>query len=332
MRGGGWRWAVVAAAVLFSSPVTAQNWAIDDPGQGPVTLAPGAAGAHELSGIAWAGGDRWAAVSDEDGHLYWLRVAIAPADGRITSAAVEAGLPLAGSTDIEGVVLAPDGSSVMVSDEIGPSIREYSLPDGRLLRTAVLPPVFAAQRFNLGLEALARDASGQFWTANEEALKVDGPTSTAEQGTTVRILRLDGNLHATGQWAYLTDPTAGTKILPEHGTGLSELVALADGRLIALERSLGSEGLRIRLYEVDLTGATDVSQQLKLADADVVKPRKHLLWQRTSLTDNFEGMAIGPTLENGSRSVVLISDDGHNLAQQLYPLRLRHIATPAAAK
>ncbi len=220
----------------------------------------------------------------------------------------------------------------MVSDEVGPSIREYSLPDGRLLRTAEIPPVFATLRNNLGFESLTRDASGHFWTANEEALRVDGPTSTAEKGTMVRLFRLDGDLHPTGQWAYLTDPTAGAKVLPDRGTGLSELLALSDGRLIALERSLGSEGLRIRLYEVEVAGATEVSKQLKIADADVVVARKHLLWQRTSLTDNFEGMGVGPTLKDGSRSLVLVSDDGHDLTQRLYPLRLRQIATPAAAK
>jgi len=229
-------------------------------------------------------------------------------------------------------VLLPGGKSVVVTDEVGPFIREYSLPDGQLLRAAEIPPVFATQRLNLSVEALTRDESGQFWTANEEALKADGPTSTAEKGTIVRLLRLDRDLRPTGEWAYLTDPVAGAQVLSDRGTGLSDLAALPDGRLIALERSFGTEGLRIRLYEVDLAGATEVSKLLTLADGDVVTAQKHLLWQYASLNDNFEGIGIGPELMNGSRSVVLVSDDGHKLLQQLYPLRLRPVATPAPAR
>jgi len=332
MRGGGWGWAAMAAALLLASPAAAQHWAIDDPGQGPVTLPRGAAGANELSGITWAGGDRWAAVSDGDGRLYWLRIALNPADGRITSATVEGAVALPKSTDLEGVVLLPGGKSVVVTDEVGPFIREYSLPDGQLLRAAEIPPVFATQRLNLSVEALTHDESGQFWTANEEALKADGPTSTAEKGTIVRLLRLDRDLRPTGEWAYLTDPVAGAQVLSDRGTGLSDLAALPDGRLIALERSFGTEGLRIRLYEVDLAGATEVSKLLTLADGDVVTAQKHLLWQYASLHDNFEGIGIGPELANGSRSVVLVSDDGHALLQQLYPLRLRPVASPSPAR
>lgn len=315
--------ALALALVLLAAPASAQHWAIEDPGQGPVALAPGPAGAHELSGLSWAGGDRYAAVSDDDGRLYWLRVAVDPATARITAAAVEGSLPLAQSSDLEGVALAPGGGAVAVSDEVGPAVREYRLPDGALQRTAALPPVFATLRYNLGFEALTRDASGNLWTANEEALKVDGPTSTAEQGTLVRLLRLDGDLRPTGQWAYRTDPVAGTKLLSEHGTGLSAMAALPDGRLLVLERSFGSEGLRIRLYAVDVAGATDVSALPALAGATVVPAAKHLLWQRASLRDNFEGMAIGPPLADGSRALLLVSDDGHNLSQSLYPLRLR---------
>ena len=50
-----------------------------------------------------------------------------------------------------------------------------------------------------------------------------------------------------------------------------------------------------------------------------------------SLRDNFEGTALGPPLADGSRSLVLICDDGHDLHQALYPLRLRQASRPAVA-
>jgi hypothetical protein len=320
---------IAALAVLLATPAAAQRWTIADPGQGPVILGAGAAGASELSGLAWAGGERWAAVSDDDGGLFWLRLAVDPASGRVTAAAVEGSVTLTGSNDLEGIALAPDGASVAVTDEVGPALREYALPSGRLLRRAELPAVFATLRRNLGLEALTRDAAGQLWTANEEALRVDGPTSAAAPGTTVRLLRLDADLRPTGQWAYRVDPVAGEPVLADRGSGLSELAALPDGRLLALERSFGSEGLRIRLYEVDLDGATEVSRLLRLANAEVAPVGKHLLWERNSLRANFEGVALGPRLADGGRSLVLVSDDGHQLGQALYPLVIR--PRPAAA-
>jgi hypothetical protein len=317
---------IAALVAVLAAPAAAQHWTIADPGQGPVTVAAGAAGAHELSGLVWAGGERWAAVSDEDGHLYWLHLAVDPVSGRLTGGAVTGRLALAGSRDLEGIALAGDGTSVVVSDEVGPALREYALADGRLLRSAALPAVFATARANLGLESLTRDASGQFWTANEEALAADGPTSTTVDGTVVRLLRLDAALHPTGQWAYRTDPVAGAQVLDDRGTGLSDLAALPDGRLLALERSYGSEGLRIRLFEVDVDGATDVSRRPSLAGAEVVPARKQMLWQRTSASENFEGLALGPALAGGSRSLVLVSDDGHRLVQVLYPLSIRPAA------
>jgi hypothetical protein len=310
-------------ALSWATTVAAQQWAIDDPGQGPLSLPAGADAARELSGLSWAGGGRWAAVSDDDGRLFWLRVTIDPASGRITGAAVDGHLELAGSRDLEGVAIGAEAASVYVSDEVGPAIRQYRLPDGRLMGTAMLPSVLTGLRPNLGLEALTRDARGSLWTANEEALTADGQTSTAEAGTLVRLVRFDADLRPTGQWAYRTDPIAGATVLGDRGTGLSDLAALPDGSLLALERSLGSEGLRIRLYELDLAGAADVSQRPSLADADVVAVGKTLLWEHTSLTENFEGAALGPPLADAGYSLLLVSDNGHKLAQALYPLRLR---------
>jgi len=45
---------------------------------------------------------------------------------------------------------------------------------------------------------------------------------------------------------------------------------------------------------------------------------KTLLWERLFSAANFEGMTFGPPLADGSRSLLLISDNGGGLAQQLY--------------
>jgi hypothetical protein len=59
---------------------------------------------------------------------------------------------------------------------------------------------------------------------------------------------------------------------------------------------------------------------------------KRLLWQGFFLSDNFEGMTLGPRLNNGAYSVVLISDNGSGGSgqrQDLYSLVLRGVGDPA---
>lgn len=308
------------AAVAGAASAPAGEWIIEDPGQGVVEL-PADAPAHELSGIAWLDGDRWVAVSDDDARVVVLQVAIDPADGRITSVGVERVLTLANGADLEGIAVLDGGTAIAVADERPPSVRVHRLADGALLRRAEVPAVFAEPRRNLGFESLTAGPDGDLWTVNEEALPGDGPTSTATAGTLVRILRFDGALRPAGQWAYRTDPVAGAAVLGDRGTGVSDLVALPDGRLIALERSCGSAGLRIRLYAVDLAPAAEVSA-LATLPADVAVAGKRLLWEYTSRSENFEGAGLGPPLADGSRSLVLISDDGYDLRSALYPLRL----------
>jgi len=321
----GRRCALAAAALLIAGAAQAQRWAIEDVGQGPVVLAPGDVGAHELSGLTWAGGERFYAVSDDGGRLVRLRIAVDAGSGAIRSASVDGALALAQARDLEGVAMGADDGSVFVTDEIGPAVREYRRADGRLLRGATIPAPFDAMRYNLGFESLARDAHGALWTANEDALAVDGPTSSSAAGSLVRLQRFDRQLRPDGQWPYALDAVGSAMPIAGRGTGLSELVALPDGRLLALERSLGNSGLRIRLYAVDVSEATDVRGLPSLVGARIVPARKHLLWERSALGENLEGAALGATLADGSRSLLLVSDDGHGLAQVLYALRLRAV-------
>ena len=105
-----------------------------------------------------------------------------------------------------------------------------------------------------------------------------------------------------------------------ESSGVSDVVALPGGALLALERAFGTIGFRIRLYEVDLSGATDVSALPALRGAHYVPVAKRLLWERVFPDYDFEGAALGPALADGSNSLVLISDNGHAFRQGLYGL------------
>ncbi len=315
------------AVLLFLAAAPAPAWTISAASSDPTPLAAGP-GASELSGITWAGGDRYYAVSDDLPRLFRLAVAIAPSSGAIVSARVEHAVPLASGSDLEGVAYDRSKGAVFVTDEEGPMLREYSVADGGILRRVPLPRVFYRYRTNLSLESVSL-APGRdcLWIANEEALKGDGPISSTTAGTRVRLQKFDASLEPVGQWAYVTDPIPGE--LGDTGrhleaSGVSDLLALPDGGLLVLERAFGTApfGFRIRIYAVDFRGATDVSRLPSLKGGDFAPVQKSLLWEGRFALDNFEGMALGPRLSGGAYSVLLVSDDGSGMRQDLYALRL----------
>jgi len=201
-------------------------------------------------------------------------------------------------------------------------------------------------RHNLGLESLTRTPDGRLISGLEQPLAQDGPPTSAARGGRVRLVEFvpEGVTWRPGrEWAYDLDPTpgqAGYGPPCEDGeNGLSELYALDDTRLIALERAClrGAEGAPafnpVRLHLVDLSVAADVSAHDTLAGVEVRPAGKRLLLDLTALTDrvpaalrawsNFEGIAAGPPAPDGSPTLLLVSDDNFRATQTLAFLWLR---------
>lgn len=318
-----------AAALLIlltgAAPRSADAWTIRSTGQAPIAIDGN--GATELSGIAHAGGAQYFAVSDDGGRVFPLTIDVDPASGQVTSASISGLLALTPGADLEAIVLLNGGTSLLVSDESGPAIRRHSLADGSFQESLSLPATFAAHRPNLSLESLALQPDGSaLWTANEEALGVDGPIASFTDGTVVRLQRFDASFAATGQWAYVTDAIPGDFFAPGRDierSGVSELIVLPNGELLVLERALGGETIfRSQLQLVSLTGASDTTSVAGLAMTSFVAAGKTLLWQEAFSTQNFEGAALGTRLHNGDYSLVLVSDNGGGLEQSLLALRV----------
>jgi hypothetical protein len=142
-----------------------------------------------------------------------------------------------------------------------------------------------------------------------------------------------------GQWAYRTDSISGT---PDNGagqirSGLVDLLALPTGGVLALERELGGASsypdYRSRIYELDFTGSTDVTNFSSLNAGGFTSVGKTLLWQGdVGFFTNFEGMTLGPQLDNGAYSLLLISDDSNGVLfqqQNLYSFTLQGVPEPS---
>jgi len=243
--------------------------------------------------------------------------------------------------------ISPLGIPFVESRLIDPAVREAGL-DGRFISELPLAPMFRMRpvaqgpRANLAFEGLALAPDGRsLWVAMEGPRFEDGPVANYKTGAQIRLSRLarDAGSNAQGallaQYVYLTEAVHHRPILPGGiaENGVSEILSLSAERLLVLERaySLG-RGVTARLFEADLSDASDVRNVPSLEDvnsARSIRPaKKRLVLDFATLglehIDNIEGMSWGPTLGNGNRTLVFVSDDNFNPLQttQFFALEL----------
>ena len=239
--------------------------------------------------------------------------------------------------DIETIRVDPQDGSLWYGSEgnrkvgLHPFVR-HADRDGKYLATLPTPAMFkvskeeTGSRNNMSFEGLSFSSDGKsLWLGMEAALYQDGPLATPEHGSVVRITRLDRAGTVLRQYAYPVEPVA-SRPAPgrEADNGVSEILAVNDHQVLVVERAgvENADGIytnHVRIYEMDTDGATDIQSLPALAGASYVPARKRLLLdlEKTGLSrvDNIEGISWGPRLENGRRSLVMISDDNFNPQQ-----------------
>jgi len=242
------------------------------------------------------------------------------------------------SLDPEGLTLTKDGELIVTSEGIAargiaPWVRRYAL-DGSFLGDLPVPGAFLPTsathgvRQNLAFEAAAVAPDGRhLFVGMEGALVQDGPAATLAGGSPSRILRYNlqtGRLD--GQYVYVTDPVAEPPVPATNFSvnGLVELLPFNDEFMLSMERSFSvgapDTGNTIKLYSVAFPGATNVDGVESLAGmlGSIRTTEKTPLLDLDTLgiaLDNVEGMTIGPTLPDGRRSLVLVSDNNFAASQ-----------------
>lgn len=215
---------------------------------------------------------------------------------------------------------------------INPFLREANL-DGTAVAEYALPPLFRVQatengtRSNGSFEGLSITPDGRFvYTAQEEPVYEDGPrASSTVAGATTRIVKYDkATRQPVAQYAYKLDavhqaPVPATQF---QLNGIVEVLALSETRLLVMERSFAvgaTPDYSVKIYEIDLTNATDVASVSALQGATYTPVTKRLVLDLATTgikrVDNLEGMTFGPKLANGHYSLVMVSDDNFGASQ-----------------
>jgi hypothetical protein len=337
----------VAAVVAVSAPAANQHKRT--PGlefRGEVILPTGTmfegTQVGGLSGIQYAGRSTFYTLSDDPSQFgparfYKLRADIR--DGRLTPGDItfldvttlrqpDGTLFPNASLDPEGFALTRDHKVIVTSEGfttrgIDPWIRKFRL-DGSHKSSLTVPDQFLlgpgkGVRQNLGFESAAFSKK-ELWTGSEAALTQDGPAASLTERSPARLLRYDRKGRPDEQYLYFTETIAEPPVPATNFAvnGLVDILPLDKHTLLTMERSFSvgapGTGNKIKLFRVDLERADDISRFGSLAGLfGVIDPvRKTLLLNLDVLgrpLDNVEGMTFGPTLRDGRRTLLLVSDN-----------------------
>ncbi len=208
-------------------------------------------------------------------------------------------------------------SVILVSTE-GKYIDSFTLSSNLYMQSIEKGP-----RQNGVLEGLTfADNYSTLFVNVEEPLYEDGPRAdVVDNNAYIRILKFDAaSKKNTAQYAYKLDPVAyaAHPATSFKINGMPDILSLGNNKFLTIERSFSTGRLpcTIKVFMTDLNNATDITNiPLMNAVTPFTAATKKLLLNMDELgiyIDNIEGVTFGPTLSNGHKSLLFISDNNFN--------------------
>lgn len=309
--------------------------------------------AANFSGITRIEGNQYAVVDDKestDGFLF-LDIDVDPSNGKIRDVKCSEpsgfherkhciGLSNSMYRDCEGISYCKQYNTIFVTGEEDQRIIEYDLtgnPTGRELNIPDFMHIDNINR-NYGFEALTfNEKTETFWTTTESTLKTDGLRSSLKNRDAqnrLRILSFGLDLQPSNMFAYKMDKLEARVHKGNHVHGVPDMLALDDGRLIIMEREacicsryFGSF-CRIKLYVVKPEADKALANIITLSTLDdSLFLSKRLLCGFTTHINliwnfaNYEGMCLGPKLDDGRQTIILICDSQGGCGNFIYRLK-----------
>ncbi|MBL7851138.1 MAG: esterase-like activity of phytase family protein [Cyclobacteriaceae bacterium] len=198
----------------------------------------------------------------------------------------------------------------------------YLIADGAAMRLRDY-----GARQNGSFEALTfAEQFRTLWVALEEPLYQDGPRADVEDSPSLcRFFRYDvATRDLKAQYAYDLEPVAYAPLLTSafRVNGITDILDAGNNKLLVLERSFSTGRLpcTVKIFLAEPATGTEVSKLASLKGDPQVKPMtKQLLLNMDSLgvhVDNVEGITWGPTLPNGHRTLLLVTDNNFQSFQK----------------
>jgi hypothetical protein len=176
---------------------------------------------------------------------------------------------------------------------------------------------------NKGLESLGVPEKNKnvIFTAPEAPLIQDILSSHR----IVRIVKIskneNGNFENEKEYAYTMENIA--------DNGISDILPIDENKLLVLERRYDAKLNKVfaSIYEVDLLGANEVTDIASFKEEAIAKRPIPIVNRKLIVNlddivsslpagfrrlENVEGMTLGPRLPNGSRSLVIVTDNNFN--------------------
>lgn len=208
--------------------------------------------------------------------------------------------------------------------------------NGKIEEKFKLPSYFNAQgdqkpRNNGVFEGLAESYDNRgYWVADELPLEKDGPKPKLyPTHSHIRITKYDRNTgEPMKQFAYKLEGISKLPINFFALNGVTELLEYAPDKFLVLERAFsagyGPHSNTVKIFQIDVSEATNTLKMENLKKSDYKLPEKHLVFNFKSvknqltdgIIDNIEGMCFGPDLPDGNKTLLLISDNNFNTYSQ----------------
>lgn len=264
-------------------------------------------GLGQYSAITWLGDNHYAVVHDKENGggivLFDFDIADDGTIGEVTRT-TPAGTSGSSTTNMDNEGIAYFNGKLYVSAEADQSIREYTTDGTATGNSFTIPADMAVGKItsNAGFEALTYNATTQlFWTTTEAALPKDNYLSRLH-----RLQSFGEDMQPAQRYFYQMDaPQYSSEGATQYVHGISAMTALDDGRLVVLEREVYTNTSTYTAHGVAKLYVVD-----PVHDTAGILRKSLLTTITTGLLDlaNYEGMCLGPTLNDGSRCLVLIGD------------------------
>ncbi len=339
-RWGRWVQTALLAGAVMTSSLLARPLELTLIGELPIPKTSTGARLGGLSGIDYdSARGEFIAVSDDrstPGFAAVVRLKLLideQAGVRLERVTVDK-LPLPGRSDArpdgESIRLDPRDRSVWCASEGdaergGDPVIWRVAADGSEVSARPLPDELKfdpdgrrGPRPNLTIEAMAFSPDAEsLWFSLEAPLRQEGEPASVASGCWVRFYEVDRAGAVRRICLYPVDriprrPSSGK--LADNG--VAEILFAENGTLLVLERSgaqndAGDFEFVVRVFAVEIPKRTRSGGEPQLRKTLVLDSRDLKL----SRVDNLEGMALGPRLADGTRTLVLVADDNFSPRQ-----------------